>query len=128
MSKKRTTMEDVAKAAGVSRTTVSFVLNNIPNSNIADATRERVLQVARELDYAPNTQALNLVTGRTMMIALVVRKTTHQMASDAFLGAVIEGIMQAIEPHGYHLMIHAAQPDGVNSTYRDLIRTRKADG
>src|SRR5690606_2058995 len=36
--------------------------------------------------------------------------------------------MQAIEPHGYHLMIHAAQPDGVNSTYRDLIRTRKADG
>lgn len=128
MSKKRTTMRDVAEAAGVSRTTVSFVLNNIANSNIAEATRQRVLQVARELDYAPNTQALNLVTGRTMMIALVVRKTTHQLAGDAFLASVIEGAMQAIEPHGYHLMIHAAQANRANSTYRQLVRTRKVDG
>lgn len=128
MSKKRTTMKDVAERVGVSRTTVSFVLNDIPNSNIPDATRQRILQAARELDYVPNTQALNLVKGRTMMVALVVRKTPHQVASDAFLAEVMEGIMQAIEPHHYHLMIHAAQAKTPESTYRELIRMRKVDG
>jgi LacI family transcriptional regulator len=128
MGKKRTTMNDVARAAGVSRTAVSFALNNIPNGNISDATRQRILEVARELDYAPNTQALNLVTGKTMLLALVLRKTSSQVAGDEFLSEVIEGAMQAIEPHGYHLMIHAAQQNEPNSTYRQLIRTRKVDG
>ncbi len=128
MRKKRTTMKDVAEKVGVSRTAVSFVLNNIPHSNIPEATRQRILQAARELDYVPNTQALNLVKGRTMMIALVVRKTMHQFAADAFLIEVMEGVMQAIEPHYYHLMIHAAHAKAPNSTYRELIRRRKVDG
>ncbi len=128
MGNKRTTMRDVAAAAGVSRTAVSFALNNIPNRNISEATRQRILKVARDLDYAPNTQALNLVTGKTMMVALVVRKTTQQFAGDAFLSEMIEGLMQALEPEGYHLMVHAAHPNASGSTYRDLVRTRKVDG
>lgn len=128
MSKKRTTMKDVAERVGVSRTAVSFVLNDIPNSNIPEATRQRILQAARELDYVPNTQALNLVKGRTMMIALVVPKTARQVASDAFLSEVMEGVMAAIEPRGYHLMIHAAQSTPSHGAYRQLIRARKADG
>ena len=49
------------------------------------AQRDAVfLRVAGELDYAPNMQALNLVTGKTMMVALVVRKTTQQFAGDAW--------------------------------------------
>jgi LacI family transcriptional regulator len=128
MGKKRTTMSDVAKAAGVSRTTVSFVLNNTPDSSIAEATRQRILQVAHELDYAPNTQALSLATGKTMMIALVLRKTARQVAGDAFLSELIEGAIQALEPQGYHLMIHTTQPNRPSSTYRDLVRTRKVDG
>jgi len=121
-------MKDVAERVGVSRTTVSFVLNNIPNSNIPDVTRQRIIQAARELDYAPNAQALNLVKGRTMMIALVVRKTAHQFAADAFLTEVMEGVMQVIEPHHFHLMVHAAHANDANNTYRELIRMRKVDG
>jgi LacI family transcriptional regulator len=128
MRKKRTTMKDVAERVGVSRTTVSFVLNNIPNSNIPEVTRQRIIQAARELDYAPNAQALNLVKGRTMMIALVVRKTAHQFAADAFLTEVMEGVMQVIEPQHFHLMIHAAHANAANNTYRELIRMRKVDG
>lgn len=127
MVKKRTTMKDVAERAGVSRTAVSFVLNNIPNSNIPEATRQRILKAARELDYVPNTPALNLVTGKTMMVALVVRKAQHHLATDSFLNEVIHGIMEAVEARGYHLMIHAAEPNQPDS-YRDLIRSRKADG
>jgi len=50
----RTTMADVAKAAGVSRTTVSFVLNNRDGARIPSQTRERVKQVAAELGYRPH--------------------------------------------------------------------------
>ncbi len=127
MGKKRTTMKDVAEAAGVSRTAVSFVLNNIPDSNIPEVTRQRILQAATQLDYVPNTQALNLVTGRTMMIALIVRKTSEQLSIDTFLNEVVHGIMEAIEPRGYHLMIHAARPSRANSSYRALVRMRKVD-
>jgi len=122
-------MEDVAKKAGVSRTTVSFVLNGIPNANIPAATRQRVLQAARELDYIPNVQALNLAKGRTMLIALVLRQTPEQMSADAFLGEVVRGSTHMLEVQGYHLLVHAARPGApFRSTYGQLVRTRKVDG
>jgi LacI family transcriptional regulator len=127
--KRRATMEDVARAAGVSRTTVSFVLNDIPHTNIPDVTRQRILQAARDLQYTPNIQALNLAKGRTMMAALVVRQTPEQMSADAFLGEVIRGATSHIEAEGYHLLVHAAEPGAPrNSTYGQLVRTGKVDG
>lgn len=121
-------MADVAKEAGVSRTTVSFVLNNVTDSNIPETTRQRIIQVARELNYVPNVQALNLVTGQTMMIALIVRQTSEQMSIDTFTGEFIRGVTAVIESQDYHLLIHAAKPDAPESTYGKLVRTRKIDG
>jgi len=127
--KRRATMADVARAAGVSRTTVSFVLNDIPNTSIPEPTRQRILQAAHELDYVPNVQALNLAKGRTMLIALVVRQTPEQMSADAFLGEVIRGATSSLEKERYHLLVHAAEPGAPrNSTYGQLVRTRKVDG
>jgi LacI family transcriptional regulator len=127
--KRRATMADVARAAGVSRTTVSFVLNDNPHTNIPDSTRQRILQAARELQYAPNTQALNLAKGQTMMVALVLRQTREQMSADAFLGEVVRGVTHHIEAGGYHLLVHAAEPGTPNShTYGELVRTHKVDG
>jgi LacI family transcriptional regulator len=122
-------MKDIAKAAGVSRTAVSFVLNNIPDSNIPEATRNRILQVAHELDYTPNRQALNLASGKTMMIALIVRQTSLQMAIDPFLPEFVHGVTQVIEAADYHLLIHAAEPSAKDkTTYGQLVRTHKVDG
>lgn len=121
-------MADVARIAGVSRTAVSFVLNDVPASNIPETTRERILQVARELNYVPNVQALNLVTGKTMMIALVVRQTSEQMSIDTFTGEFIRGVTAVVEQQDYHLVIHAAEPATQESTYGKLVRTRKVDG
>lgn len=127
--KRRATMEDVARAAGVSRTTVSFVLNDSPNTNIPDVTRQRIRQAARDLHYTPNIQALNLAKGRTMMIARIQRQTAEQMSVDAFLGELVRGTIHAIEAEGYHLLLHPAEPGApYNSTYGQLIRTRKVDG
>ena len=54
---RRVTSEDVARASGVSRATVSYVLNNDPRQSIPLETRERVLKIARELGYRPSTAA-----------------------------------------------------------------------
>lgn len=126
--KPRPTMEDVAKAAGVSRTTVSFVLNNVRDANIPETTRQRILNVARQMRYSPNSQALNLVKGKTMLIALIVRQTPEQLSVDAFIGELIRGITHVIEARGYHLLVHAVEPGSPNTTYGQLIRTRKVDG
>lgn len=121
-------MADVATKAGVSRTAVSFVLNNVPDASIPEITRERILQAAQELDYMPNVQALNLARGKTMMIALVIRQTSQQMSADLFMGEFIRGASRVIEAEDYHLVVHAAQPDDNQSTYGKLVRTRKVDG
>ena len=61
---------DVAARAGVSRSTVSVVLNGHPTPIIAEATRERVLQAARDLNYRPNQLARALITGASHLIGL----------------------------------------------------------
>jgi DNA-binding LacI/PurR family transcriptional regulator len=62
---KAPTSNDVALAAGVSRATVSFVLNDKPNSRVSEDTRHRVLEAARLLGYTPNTAARSLATGES---------------------------------------------------------------
>lgn len=62
-------MQDIATAAGVHVMTVSNALGNV--RGVAPATREKVLQIARELNYIPNSAARALVGGRTGSIALV---------------------------------------------------------
>ncbi len=121
-------MADVARKAGVSRTAVSFVLNNVPDASIPETTRERILQAVRDLNYIPNVQALNLVRGKTMMIGLVIRQTSEQMSADLFMGEFIRGATWVIEAEDYHLLVHAAQPDDSENTYGQLVRTRKVDG
>lgn len=63
---KAPTSADVALAAGVSRATVSFVLNDKPNSRVSDDTRNRVLEAARLLGYTPNTAARSLASGEAV--------------------------------------------------------------
>ena len=57
------TIKDIAKKAGVSISTVSYALNGVPKVNAE--TRERILAIAKEIDYHPNSLARNLKTGST---------------------------------------------------------------
>ena len=56
-NRRRATSADVAREAGVSRATVSYVLNDTPNQKIPEQTREKVLEAARKLAYSPSTAA-----------------------------------------------------------------------
>jgi DNA-binding LacI/PurR family transcriptional regulator len=70
---RRVTSEDVARASGVSRATVSYVLNNDPRQSIPLETRERVLKIARELGYRPSTAARILRGGYSRIVLVVLQ-------------------------------------------------------
>lgn len=71
MEKKNITSVDIAKLAGVSQTTVSYVLNNTPGRTISKETKERVLSIAKKLNYRMNVNARNMKNGRAGIIGVL---------------------------------------------------------
>lgn len=124
---KRPTSRDVAELAGVSRTTVSFVLNRVQGISIPAETRRRVLEAAHKLNYHPDITGRRLATGKTHVIALVLSQTPDRVAADAFLPQVMHGLHQAAQKYDYHILFHAQAP-GKDQLYTRLIRERHADG
>ncbi len=127
MHKKRVTSKDVAELAGVSRTTVSFVLNQVEGISITPETRQRVLDAARQLNYHPDATGRRLATGKTHLIGLVISQSPDRVAADAFLPHVMHGLQQAAQRHSFHILFHA-QPPGQAHLYTHLISERHVDG
>ena len=94
------TIGDVARLAGVSPTTVSFVLNGV-GSRISERTRERVRGAVRELGYRPNATAKLLRTSRSDTIGFI----TDEIASTPHAGGIIVGAQDAAWENGKILMI-----------------------
>src|SRR5471032_3321197 len=103
------TMSDIAKAAGVSQSTVSRILNDTPLSiPVSAKTRERVRAVATELGYRPHPFARALRGAPTMLLGAVVRDIT-----DLFFASAIDALSIEAKAHGYSVVLgHAgAQAD-----------------
>ncbi|NUP31122.1 MAG: LacI family DNA-binding transcriptional regulator [Streptomycetaceae bacterium] len=100
--RKRPTSTDVARAAGVSQTTVSFVLNNRPGQSIPEETRQRVLEAARRLDYRLNASARSLAAGRSDIVLLAV----PDLPIGSGITRFIEGLAAALAEHGLTLVTH----------------------
>jgi len=127
MPRKRTTSFDVAEKAGVSRTTVSFVLNNVPGISISDDTRERVLQVATELNYHPDSRGRKLASGKANTLGLVLRQSHEQVFADALLPQVLLGIEQAADTLGFEVLLKPLEPSDGNG-YMRLVHENHVDG
>lgn len=127
MSSKRANSFDVARLAGVSRTTVSFVLNNVPGVSISEATRQRVQEAASQLNYHPNAAGRKLVSGKSNTIGLVLRQNPEQVFTDAFLVQVLLGVEQAASDQGFHVLVKPMAPDD-HAGYTRLIRENYVDG
>jgi DNA-binding LacI/PurR family transcriptional regulator len=126
ISRRRPTSADVAARAGVSRTTVSFVLNDRPGANISVTTRERVLKAAAELGYHPHASARGLAGGKSQILGFVLRQSAEQVAGDAALVETLRGLASAARTAGFRVMVEPLDP--VQGSYESLLRAQHADG
>jgi DNA-binding LacI/PurR family transcriptional regulator len=95
---KRITMADVAERAGVSKATVSHVIND--TRFVEEATKDRVREAIRALGYRPNVAARSLTTQRTRIIGLIVSDVTN-----TFFAELMRGIEDVLVDNGYSLML-----------------------
>jgi LacI family transcriptional regulator len=95
---------EIAKAAGVSRTTVSFVLNNIRGKNISEETRQKVLAIAAERGYTPDESAVDTATSREGTVALFVCHSDSAF-SDAYIMRLLEGMEPALHKGRHDLRV-----------------------
>ena len=128
MARSRPTQQQIAEEVGISRTTVSLVLNDVPDVHISPETRQRILEVAGRLNYYPDAAARRLASGKTCTIALVWHRGPDQTYRDAFLPGILQGITRAARHYGYHVLFHPIEPDESNGDYVELARSRHTDG
>jgi LacI family transcriptional regulator len=124
----RVTSHDVAKAAGVSRTTVSLVLNDVQGIKIRPETRQRVIQVADQLGYVPNAAARALVSQRAQIIGLFLTRSSHHISSDAFITQTLEGLLEVVHQYDMRLMIDIIEPEHQREIYLEMARAKRIDG
>src|SRR5215213_9821192 len=93
---RRVTSADVARAAGLSRATVSYVLNDTPGQKIPQATRQRVLDAAAQLGYAPSAAARALRSGRSDIVLCLL----PDWPIGATVGAFLEHLSAALAAEG----------------------------
>ena len=125
---KRITSREVAQRAGVSRTTVSLVLNRVPHTNISAETMERVFRAAEELGYVPNAAAQALVSRSAGTVGLVMSRRNHSMGTDAYFFQLVEGLLEALRVHGLRLLVEMVEDDADGSGYLRLARSHQVDG
>ncbi len=115
---------DVARRAGVSLTTVSFVMNERTDKSIPTSTRERVLRAARELGYRPNGLVRALVRGRTQTIGVLVPRL-----DSSFHATIIQGIQEICTAQDYRVLLADSQhaPD-LEARQIDLLLEHRVDG
>jgi DNA-binding LacI/PurR family transcriptional regulator len=128
------TIEQVAEAAGVSRSTVSRVLNEVPT--VDPEIRAAVERAIAATGYVPNHAARSLVTRRTDSVALVVSEPDHRtyeapflnrIFTDPYLGRVTAGAQEVLRPQGIHLVIIPADPPAHHLVLR-YLRQGHVDG
>ncbi|MBO9553399.1 MAG: LacI family DNA-binding transcriptional regulator [Cellulomonas sp.] len=114
---RRVTSADVAREAGVSRTTVSYVLNETPHQKIPDATRQRVLHAVERLGYAPSATARALQSGRSDVVLCLLPDWPIGPA----MGQLLETLSTSLAAEGLTLYAHpraAGRP--VSEVWRSL--------
>ncbi len=126
-AKRRITSQKVAERAGVSRTTVSFVLNEV-DAQISPETRQRVLQAARELGYVPDAAARSLVSGRTHILGLIICQSPDHITIDAYIHQVIYGLSEAGRQRGFRVLLEAVEDVSRPDAYIHLVRAKRIDG
>ncbi|MFD3695107.1 LacI family DNA-binding transcriptional regulator [Streptomyces sp. NPDC058646] len=130
MSRRGPTLEDVAREAGVSRATVSRVVNGI--RNVDPDIQELVRQAVEQTGYRPNRAARSLVTQRTETVALIISGAGDTFASrvfaDPFFGRVVSGVVGYLRAHAMHPVILVAESEAAREQAVDYLSQGTVDG
>lgn len=110
MSKRTaSTLADVAAAAGVSRSTASRALNDSPR--ISEATKQRIRDIAHQINFVPNARGRALAVGRSETIAMLVTEPLSELFSDPTYGAFLSGITEQLSESEYlPVLLQASTP------------------
>jgi len=113
MKSKPVTIKDLSKHLFLSISTVSRALAD--NKNIRQETRDKVLEAAKVLGYKPNLTAVNLKSGRTFSIGVIVPEMITPFASQ-----VLEGIQEILYPKGYRVIV-AQSDENPETEYKNIL-------
>ena len=121
---KRATSKDVAKLAGVSQTTVSFVLNNTPGVSLSEDTRQKVLAAAKQLQYVPNSFAKGLKTSQSKLLGVFLPSLDNP-----FYSMFMKYIERYTAKLSYNVMLCCTYRNPAREkAYLDLCVEKQVDG
>src|SRR4030095_11444737 len=123
---KRPTIQDVAQSCGVSKSTVSVILNDSPASTrVPPETQQRVRDAAVRLGYRPSWRARALASRRTHTIGVLYAPPMPLIVRGNYEG-IMAGINETLTRHGYHMMFVPLGEDP--ATWGDLLMDQRLDG
>lgn len=123
---KKLTLEEVAKLAGVSRATVSRVVNS--PERVSLKYRERVLKIIKETGYQPNQAARILASRRSNIIGLIIPSRADLIFTDPYFAALITGISRACNTHNYTLALFFQSQQEQDQVYQRALGAGLLDG
>ncbi|HSF97261.1 MAG TPA: LacI family DNA-binding transcriptional regulator [Ornithinibacter sp.] len=124
--RRRPTLEQVARHAGVSRATVSRVVNG--STTVDPALREVVNRAVEELDYVPNAAARALMTRRTDIVTLVAAENDDRVFGDPFFAQIVRGVSHELTDAGVQLSLSMTQSDDQISSLTRYLSGGHTDG
>jgi DNA-binding LacI/PurR family transcriptional regulator len=124
--KRRPTLDEVARLAGVSRAAASRVINR--SGHASRATTAAVERAVRDLDYVPNPSARALATQRSGAVVLAVSHHDPELFADPFYAQIIVGVSAALERTDLVLMLVLADSEHGRIRLERTLRSRRADG
>ena len=128
MKTTRPGIKDIAAEAGVSVTTVSYIISDSPEQSFSAETKKKVHDAIRKLGYVPNMAARALVSNRSMMIGIVIPQTEQHkefMFSNPFYGEFLSSVEYTARQNRYHVLISGRNAD---QTFIEVAQTRGLDG
>jgi DNA-binding LacI/PurR family transcriptional regulator len=125
----RVTRQDVAKRAGVSTATVSYVLNGLGDANnISQETQNRVKDAVAELNYVRNVSAQRLAAGKSKVIFIIADNMAVNFSINSTLHQIHQGVSDVCFKHGFNANVHGVYNNDWGSIREELVLSHRVDG